>query len=119
MAWKRLCAVSDIPADSVERFNLDGVPVVVVNFGEEFRAMPPMCPHEEEPLDESGVCAKGILTCAEHLWQWRLEDGTPCGPAENDRRLLMYPVKRDGSDLVIAIDKELRYAYGDDDEFDF
>ena len=119
MAWKRLCAASDISQDSVERFSVDGIPVVVVNSGEQFRAMPRMCPHEEEPLDESGVCSKGVLTCAEHLWQWTLSDGKPCGPEENDRDLLLYPVKREGDDLLVSIDQELKYEYEDGDEFDF
>ena len=119
MAWKRLCAAAAIAPDSVECFDVDGIPVVVVSHGNAYRAMPPMCPHEEEALDESGVCSKGVLTCAEHLWQWQLEDGTPCGPAENDRNLLLYPVKREGDEILVSIDQELRYDYSADDEFDF
>ena len=118
MAWKRICAARDVGDGSIGRFDVDGIPVVVVGFGEEHRAMPPMCPHEEEALEDSGVCAKGVLTCAEHLWQWQLADGKPCGPDENDRDLLLYPLKRDGDDLLISIENELRYAY-EGDEFDF
>lgn len=118
MVWKRVCAIGEIADGSVVRFDVEGVPVVVVNFGEDFRAMPPMCPHEEEPLDESGVCSKGVLTCAEHLWQWQLRDGKPCGPAENDRELLLYPTRREGNDLMVSIEAELRYDY-EGDEFNF
>ena len=118
MAWKRVCAANDIAPDTVNRFDVDGIPVVVVNFGDDYRAMPPMCPHEEEDLEESGVCAKGVLTCAEHLWQWQLQDGKPCGPDENDRDLILYPARRDGDDILVAIDEEKRYEY-ENDEFDF
>ncbi len=118
MAWKRVCAVSDIEPDSVQRFEVDGMALVVVSIGDDFRAMPPMCPHEEEALDESGVCAKGVLTCAEHLWQWRLDDGQPCGPEENDRELILYPTKREGDDVLVSIEEERRYEY-ESDEFDF
>ena len=119
MAWKRLCAAGAVAEDSIKRFDVDGVPVVLVSFGDEYRAMPPMCPHEEEPLEESGVCAAGVLTCAEHLWQWSLADGKPAGPEENDRNLLLYPVRREGDDLMVQIDSELTYQYDKDDEFDF
>ena len=47
-----------------------------------FRAIPPLCPHMEEPLEESGIIANCALTCTKHLWSWDLQLARP---ARRDR----------------------------------
>jgi toluene monooxygenase system ferredoxin subunit len=76
-----------------------------------FVAFPPFCPHMAEPLEISGLCADGMLTCTKHIWQWDLASGEPRGEAE--RALLYYPVRLDGNDLWIDFEHELRYEYDD------
>ena len=56
----------------LKKFTVDGIALVIANYGSGFRAIPPMCPHMEEPLEESGVIADCTLTCTKHLWSWDL-----------------------------------------------
>lgn len=117
MTWKHVCNVSDVEADSLRKFDVDGINVVIVNLGDEFRAIPPMCPHMEEDLVESGVCAAATLTCTKHLWQWDLKSGTKQGPAEKD--ILMYDLKCEDDKVMVSIAEELTYEFDSEDDDDF
>ena len=117
MGWKRVCGVGDVDVDALRRFEVDGIALVVTNLGDEFRAYPPACPHMEEPLEQSGICTNGILTCTKHLWQWDMRTGEEQGPAE--KPLLMYDVKREGDDVMVLIEEELQYEYEEEGEDDF
>jgi toluene monooxygenase system ferredoxin subunit len=109
MSWKRVCSAGEIAENSLKQFDLDGVTIVVANLGDEFRAYPPMCPHMEEPLAESGICNGGVLTCTKHLWQWDMLTGSEQGMAE--KPLILYEVRRDGDEVSVFIEKELNYDY--------
>ena len=114
MSWKKVCASSDVPENSLGQFEVDGIELMIANYGDGFRAFPPRCPHMEEPLCESGVIVDGMLTCTKHLWQWKLEDGAMVGMAEKE--LLFYDLKQEGGDILANIEQEL--VYPDDEEDD-
>lgn len=109
MSWKPVCAIGDVAENSMKKFAVDGVEIIVANLGDEFRAFPPLCPHMEEPLAESGLCNGGVLTCTKHLWQWNMRTGEKMGPAERD--LLMYDVKQENGTVYAFVAKELVYEY--------
>jgi toluene monooxygenase system ferredoxin subunit len=106
---KRLCSADDIAANGMRKLEVDGVPVLVARVDDEFFAYPPFCPHMAEPLEVSGVCDGGMLTCTKHLWQWDMRTGAEEGMAE--KPLLLYPVTREGDEVWIDIDRELAYDY--------
>jgi len=116
MNWKRVCSVNDVAEKSLKKFDIDGVPVLIVNLGNEFRAYPPLCPHMEEPLEESGICEGNLLTCSKHLWQWDMRTGEMRGEAE--KPLLLYEVKQENKDVLVNFEKELEYEYDEDSEED-
>ncbi|HZS83230.1 MAG TPA: Rieske 2Fe-2S domain-containing protein [Stellaceae bacterium] len=109
MAWKRLCALGDVAENALRKFEVDGVPVVAALVEGEVMAYPPLCPHMAEPLEISGICDGGTLTCTKHLWQWDMKSGGELGLAE--KPLLLYPVKREGDAVLIDIEQELVYDY--------
>jgi len=114
MSWKRACGAGDVAEFGLKTFDVDGVPVLIANLGDAFRAFPPLCPHMEEPLGESALCdSGGVMTCTKHLWQWDLRSGERRGEAEKD--LLSYEVKRDGDDVLVFIEQELNYEYDEED----
>ena len=117
MSWKHVCATDEINENELKQFDVDGIPVLIANLGDEFRAYPPVCPHMEEPLEESGICEDGVLTCTKHLWQFDMRSGEPIDPAE--RPLLMYEVKQEGDGIYVLAEQELEYEFDDDDEDDF
>ena len=109
MPRKRLCSVADVAERGLRTFDVDGIRVLVAHIDGEFFAYPPLCPHMAEPLEVSGVCEGGVLTCTKHLWQWDMRSGAEQGMAE--KPLLLYPVGRDGDDIWIEIDRALAYDY--------
>jgi toluene monooxygenase system ferredoxin subunit len=109
MTWKRICEAADVPENAVKKFNVDGMSLVVVNYGEGFRAIPPICPHMEEPLAESGVVAQCILTCTKHLWAWDLRSLEMQG--ETERRLKTYELKQENGILLANVENELTYDF--------
>ncbi len=116
MTWKPVCSTQDVSEQTLKLCKVDGIALLVANVGDGFRAYPPVCPHMEEPLDESGICADGVLTCTKHLWQWDMRTGEAKGPAE--RPILMYDVRLDGDQVMVNLEKELEYDFDEDDDDD-
>ncbi len=112
MSWKTVCRASDIAPNELKQFDIDGIEIVVANVDGLFVAIPPLCPHMEDPLAESGICDKNVLTCTKHLWQWDLRTGEAMGLAE--QRLRMYRVRTENDEVHVFLDKELVYDYDDD-----
>jgi nitrite reductase/ring-hydroxylating ferredoxin subunit len=90
---------------------VEGVKILVARIDDAFVAFPPLCPHMAEPLETSGICADGVLTCTKHIWQWELKTGAPMGEAE--KPLLHYPIKLEADALWIHFERELTYDYDD------
>lgn len=119
MSWKRICGANEVAENSVKKFEIDGVPLLLVNYGSGYRAIPPICPHLEEPLEESGVVARCVLTCTKHLWAWDLATLEMQG--ETEKPLKHYEVKEEDGAILAKIDEELTYEFdsADDDDDDF
>jgi toluene monooxygenase system ferredoxin subunit len=121
LGWKKICSAADVPENSLEKFEVDGIEILIANYGSGYRAFPPRCPHMEEPLCESGVLFDGMLTCTKHLWQWDMGSGDKIGVAE--RELLFYDLKQEGGDIYAQVEEELVYEGDDeleeDDDEDF
>ena len=115
MTWKRICSTGEIAENGLKLFDVDGVPVLIVNFSGQFKAIPPLCPHMEEPLQHSGICDGRTLTCTKHLWQWDLSSGEP--QAGTEKTLLMYDLKVEGGDIQVFVEEELEYEF-DEDNYD-
>jgi nitrite reductase/ring-hydroxylating ferredoxin subunit/(2Fe-2S) ferredoxin len=98
--WMRVCTPTDVPANGMKEFPVDGTSVLVVHTGEAYVAFQAMCPHEAVPL-EMGVHDGCALTCLEHLWQFDLRTGAPMGDAQEG--LKGYPLKEEGGALYVAL----------------
>lgn len=116
MSWKRICKSGDVAENSVKKFDVDGLSIVLVNYGSGYRAIPPMCPHMEEPLEQSGVVIRCVLTCTKHLWAWNLQTLEMQG--ETEKSLKTYDVKEEGGDIFADIDGELLYDFDEGDDMD-
>ena len=112
MSWKTVCRATDIAPNELKQFDIGGIEIVVANVDGLFVAFPPLCPHMEDPLEESGICDKNVLTCTKHLWQWDLRTGEAMGLAE--RPLRMYRARTENGEVHVFMDKELVYDYDDD-----
>lgn len=117
MSWKRICSVGDVPENSAKEFNIGAFSVVVINYGEGFRVLPPVCPHMEEPLEESGIIANCQMTCSKHLWSWNLRDLSMTG-TETCKDLQPYASKVEDDQVLAQLDTEIVYEFEDEDELD-
>jgi toluene monooxygenase system ferredoxin subunit len=109
MAWKTLCKLDEIEPATMKSVTVDGTEFLVLR-GEEddILVIPPSCPHMQTPLCE-GFFDGCLLTCSQHLWQWSVKDGSMQGIAEAP--LVVYPSKREGGELRIDFERELRYRH--------
>lgn len=108
MGWRRVCATGDVDEDELREFEVGGVSVLVANAGGEFFAYPPFCPHQETPL-ALGMIDGDTLTCIKHLWQWSVKTGEMRENAESP--LLLYEVRVEEGEVLVNLEKELRYGY--------
>ena len=116
MNWKRICGINDVVENSVKKFDVDGIPILLVNYGSGYRAIPPICPHMEEPLEESAVVVRCIMTCTKHLWAWNLSTLEMQG--ETERPLMTYEVRQENDAILVNIENELTYEFESEDEDD-
>jgi len=116
-SWQVVCAATDVNDGELKRFQVGEIAVLVVRVGEQFRVIPPFCPHMAEPLHESGICRVGTLTCSKHLWQWDLLTGKEQGPAE--RPLLFYESELRDGEVLVRVEEELTYEFDEEDDDDF
>jgi toluene monooxygenase system ferredoxin subunit len=116
MTWKRICDAAEVEKNTVKGFNVDGLRILLVNYGDGFRAIPPICPHMEEPLEQSGVVVRCLLTCTKHLWAWDLRTLEMQG--ETEKPLKTYEIKQENGAILANIDGELTYDFETEDEAD-
>jgi|SRR6056297_3360950 len=117
MSWRRICDAGSVAENQLKKFEVDGIPVIVANYGEGFRAFPPICPHMEEPLAESGLIEGKVLTCTKHLWQWDLRTKEMAG-SETERPMHFYDVKEEDGAIHAYIEEEHVYDFDEEDEMD-
>ena len=115
--WYKVCRLDDLEDGQLKKFDFNNIEFLLIKLRLECRAFPPFCPHMAEPLEESGLCKNGILTCSKHLWQWDLDTGSIKGPSE--KPLLMYETFLEDDDIWVRLEEELEYSYNEEDEDDF
>ena len=86
MAFKRVCAESDIGAGEITAFFIDDWEVLVLRDASgTLRAMDGICPHEQFSLALGGFDGT-VITCANHMWSFDATTGkgitTPTCPLE-------------------------------------
>lgn len=117
MSWTRICKTTDVAPNSVKKIWIaGGIPVLAVNYGSGFRVVPPVCPHMEEPLEDSGIVASCVLTCTKHLWAWNLLTLEKQG--ETEKPLKCYEVKIENDEVMAFVEGELLYDFDNDDDMD-
>jgi toluene monooxygenase system ferredoxin subunit len=116
-SWFKVCHQEEISGDKVKKFSLDEVEILIAKSKKGFVALPTMCPHMAEPLNESGLISDGLLTCSKHLWQWDLSTGESKGVTEVD--LLTYSTKIVDEYIWVYMDNELKYEYEEEEDDDF
>ncbi|WP_066380264.1 MULTISPECIES: NifU family protein [unclassified Anabaena] len=90
VAWVRVATIDQVPESGILTVNFAGNSLILSRKGTNIVCYRNACSHLASPLD-SGKVENGILTCAEHGFQYRLETGE-CLTAP-DMSLVSYPLQ--------------------------
>jgi nitrite reductase/ring-hydroxylating ferredoxin subunit/uncharacterized membrane protein len=86
--WTDACGEAEVPAEVPTRFDVDGVPVLLVRHEGRLLALADRCTHRGGPLHE-GEIRDGCVTCPWHHSSFRLSDGSVAsGPATRPEPVL-------------------------------
>jgi 3-phenylpropionate/trans-cinnamate dioxygenase ferredoxin subunit len=106
MAFVRACAASEVGDGQALRVEVDGLDVAIVRNGEDIYAIEDECSHAQVALSEGDV--EGCeIECWMHGSRFDLRTGKPIGPPATEP-VPIFPVKVDGTDVLIDIDSPLR-----------
>ncbi|MFQ5774303.1 MAG: Rieske (2Fe-2S) protein [Kiloniellaceae bacterium] len=114
-APRALCRLEDIADGQAKGFILDdGREIFVVRAGGEVHGYVNSCPHQGTPLDWTPDCfisaQTGLIMCATHGAQFRIEDGAcVAGPCAGNK-LRPAPVRLDGDGRVVLDAERSRAA---------
>lgn len=102
MGRQFVCNREDVAPGSMSGFDLPGGQrIVLLRVEDRYHACNRVCPHQEVDLDE-GMFDGEVLTCHQHLWQWKVATGEPIGLAECP--LQIYKVEIAGDSIFVDPD---------------
>jgi nitrite reductase (NADH) small subunit len=95
----RLGSESDLPASNqAKEFPCGDKTVCIANVNGEINAMDNICLHRGGPLGQ-GVIEAGKVICPWHGWAW----DPKTGEAGSSAKIVVYPVKIEGGDVLIEL----------------
>ena len=94
---------SDVPAGTVQVYEVDGVSICLANLdGESFYAIDNLCTHDGGPLGE-GTLSNGTVVCPRHGARFDLKTGAVRAlPAV--RPVKTYPVSIEGEEISVEVE---------------
>ena len=91
---------ADILPGGMRAVELDGRELVICNVDGTFYALDNICLHRGGPLGE-GYITGDKVECPWHGWQFEVKTG--CAAMNPDMKVETYPVKVEGSDVLVAV----------------
>ncbi|WP_420358932.1 Rieske (2Fe-2S) protein [Burkholderia cepacia] len=90
-----VCNRQDIAENGMSAFTVgEGTRVLLLRVEDHIYACDSVCPHQEVGLEE-GLFDGEVLTCHQHMWQWKIATGEPVGAAECPLRVYRVDVEGD------------------------
>ena len=80
---------------------VNGEHILLVNVDDHIYAYADECPHQKSRLSE-GTLAGKTMRCARHHWEFDVCSGAGVNP--QNACLRVFPIKREGEDILINID---------------
>ena len=84
--FQTVAHIVDVPTNSSVALELDGVPLLVCNAGDEVVVVENRCSHQDQPL-EGGRIRNGYIFCPIHGMRYKLSNGEAVG------QLTRVPIK--------------------------
>ncbi len=99
---EELCRIEEVPENGMKEFETSsGLKLLVLHSSDGYHVYNGICPHQEVALCE-GLYDGSVLTCHEHLWQWKVDTGEPVGLAECP--LKPYPISVDDGKIYVEVE---------------
>lgn len=102
MAFVKVCAAADVPADMGLRIDMGPEPIAVFNLDGEFFAISDTCTHSDWSLSE-GYIEDGQVECTLHMAKFCIRTGKVKGPPAT-QAVKTYPVRLQDGDVLIDLD---------------
>jgi nitrite reductase (NADH) small subunit len=100
--WLRLCKAEEAPGPGqVSEAEVEGVAICLANVNGELLALDNVCPHRGGPLGQGWVEGESVV-CPWHSWTFHARTGEAEFPP--GERVAVFPVRRDGDDVLVMID---------------
>jgi 3-phenylpropionate/trans-cinnamate dioxygenase ferredoxin component len=104
-----VASLEELPDVTPTRVDVDGVPICLVRFGDEVRAVHDVCSHQEWSLSDGGQVHDRAVECSLHGSSFSLDDGRPSSlPAM--KPVPTYAVHIDGDDVRVDVTEALNGA---------
>ncbi|WP_030167595.1 Rieske (2Fe-2S) protein [Spirillospora albida] len=101
MAYVKVCALAEIPADGALGVEVDDTPVVLARTGDGVHALYDICSHAEVSLSE-GEVYDGTIECWLHGSCFDLRSGKPTNPPAT-QPVATYKVKVEDGDVYVSL----------------
>jgi nitrite reductase (NADH) small subunit/3-phenylpropionate/trans-cinnamate dioxygenase ferredoxin subunit len=99
---ERVAGGGNLQPGGMQRIEVDGRDVLLVNLDGEFFAIDNNCPHNGAPLSQGTLRARdGCLVCPWHSWIWDVRDGRAISPPVRFN-VSTYLVRVDGADVLVS-----------------
>ena len=97
----RVASTDDIPEEGAIVVDVGERRVALFRHRGEVFALDETCPHRGGPLHD-GAIDRGVVLCPWHQWQFDLKTG--CSPVNPLSRVRVYPVRLEGTDVLLEVD---------------
>lgn len=100
--WVRLCSAAEVPQPGqAGQMQAAGVDICIANKDGRLSALDNWCPHRGGPLGEGWIEGNTVV-CPWHAWGFDLTTGE-C--PEERASVDVFPLKREGDDILIELDE--------------
>jgi nitrite reductase/ring-hydroxylating ferredoxin subunit len=100
MPFTRVCAVADLPPESVTEVLVRNQPYAICHVGGEVRALSGVCIHHGGPLGH-GTIHNGNVVCPFHMWEF--DCATGAYDYDASKRVPTFPVKVEDGEVWIEV----------------
>lgn len=102
-------SLDQLPEATPVRVDVDGVPVCLVRFGEDVKAIHDTCSHQQWSLSDGGFVWGNEVECSLHGSAFDLDSGHPsCLPALDP--VPVFAVELSGNDVHVDVSRALNDA---------
>ena len=97
----RVASIDEIPDGGAIAVDVGERRIALFRRQGEVFALDETCPHRGGPLHD-GAIDRGVVLCPWHQWQFDLKTG--CSPVNPLSRVKVYPVRLEGTDVLLEMD---------------